>query len=270
MKEAKENGRKAIPLPPRVKNLTGRVFGKLRIVSFAKLRHSAAYWWCSCECGKQKEIRTNDLMSGSTVTCGNCLNRFQHAPDGITTIIWLETKTGPSVPCLIDTKDYNLIKDYHWHLGRPKYGKTLYVHATINTPRRVTVIMHRLLFSRLKASETIDHVSGDGLDNRRRNLRKATSRENSLNKGKRRGKYLSRFKGVSKTAGKFVASIQANGRIHLGSFENEKDAARAYNEAAKKHYGKFAFLNDLDDESTLILDGKYLNGPQRGKPTRRN
>lgn len=93
----------------------------------------------------------------------------------------------------------------------------------------------------------IDHINGDGLDNRRSNLRFATNSQNQMNRGKFSVGY-SKFKGVSwhKRDHRWVAKIMADGRrIHLGNFINEFDAAKAYNDAASQYFGKFARLNQI-------------------------
>jgi hypothetical protein len=92
----------------------------------------------------------------------------------------------------------------------------------------------------------VDHINHDRLDNRRRNLRRCSPQENQFNKKAITGK--SRFKGVSWFSAErcWVVRIGLNGeRIWVGRFrEHEEElAARAYDEAAKRTYGEFAFLN---------------------------
>lgn len=92
-----------------------------------------------------------------------------------------------------------------------------------------------------------DHKNGDGLDNRRCNLRAATVQQNQMNRGKFTAAY-STFKGVTwhKRDRRWISRIKVNGiRIQLGSFVNEIDAAKAYNNAAKNHFGEFARVNQL-------------------------
>ena len=102
----------------------------------------------------------------------------------------------------------------------------------------------------------VDHINGDKLDNRRENLRLATRGENEVNKRKRRThkgrKPTSKYKGVTKIKDRrkkrWRAIITFQKRIiHLGNFYTEKEAAEAYNEAAKKYYGDFAYLNKIED-----------------------
>jgi hypothetical protein len=96
-------------------------------------------------------------------------------------------------------------------------------------------------------ANVIDHINGDPKDNRICNLREATSAQNSLN---RRGwsKSTSRFKGVcSAKGGRWRAQIRVplEKPIHLGVFDTEHEAAKAYNEAAIRLHGEWARLNTV-------------------------
>jgi hypothetical protein len=161
--------------------------------------------------------------------------------------------------------DYPIVKDYRWcPVVKPKKSRTIYAQAGFG-PRKnhKKIRMHRLLLFGLNSSSESDHVNHDGVDNRKRNLRPATRCQNSQNQPKTKNSYKGVFLCPS---GKFKAVINANHKqIRLGSFDLPEDAARAYNQAALKHHGEFAVLNYLDDASTLVLDGYYINGPLRGK-----
>lgn len=88
-----------------------------------------------------------------------------------------------------------------------------------------------------------DHINGDGLDNRRTNLRQATPVENARNRRLRRDS-RSGFKGVSRRGSRFQASIWFDGRSHgLGGYATAEEAASAYDAAALHHFGQFARLN---------------------------
>ena len=89
----------------------------------------------------------------------------------------------------------------------------------------------------------VDHIDGNGLDNRRRNLRAATSSKNQMNRGMDSDN-TSGFKGVHRIRLRWAAQIGADGRkIFLGSFATPQEAARAYDAAAVLHHGEFARLN---------------------------
>lgn len=102
--------------------------------------------------------------------------------------------------------------------------------------------MHRLILDiPMHDPRQIDHIDGDGLNNRKSNLRICTQAENARNIHKE-------TLGVcwSKASNKWRAQIGFNYKsIHLGVFENKRDAIIAYNKAAKKYFGEYACLNQI-------------------------
>src|SRR5262249_49288602 len=110
------------------------------------------------------------------------------------------------------------------------------------------------LITNAQPGEIIDHADRDTLNCRKSNLRRATRQQNIWNQGPGRGLArgkTSRYKGVFfvRQIQRFVARITHNGkRLHLGSFQKETEAARAYNAKAKELYGDFAYLNPVPDE----------------------
>jgi hypothetical protein len=104
--------------------------------------------------------------------------------------------------------------------------------------------MHREIMNP-KDSRFVDHKNCDSLDNRKSNLRLATRAENNCNRRKIKNT-TSRFIGVNfyKPTSNWDCRITYQGkRIRLGKFDNEIDAAMAYDAAAKKYHGEFARLN---------------------------
>jgi hypothetical protein len=110
--------------------------------------------------------------------------------------------------------------------------------------------MHRLVAERNGlpiGGEEVDHWDGDGLNNQQSNLRPATHRQNAANQ-KRRRDNTSGYKGVSwhRQKGKFQARITVAGHQHyLKCWDDPRDAARAYNEAALKYFGEYSWLNPV-------------------------
>lgn len=111
-----------------------------------------------------------------------------------------------------------------------------------------TVYAHRLVAEREGwdvAGMVVDHINGDGLDNRVENLRVITQGQNSINQRKRKS-CTSKFRGVYKFRDKWQARIMLDyKRKHLGTFATEVEAANAYNLAACEMYGEFAVLNSI-------------------------
>lgn len=103
------------------------------------------------------------------------------------------------------------------------------------------------MHSLLSGYSLTDHENGDGLDNRTCNLREANTGSNRMNAAKACG--ASRFKGVSRNPGTgrpWKASIKEPGRrVHLGYFDDEVEAAMAYDTAAVEAFGNFARTNRM-------------------------
>jgi hypothetical protein len=150
---------------------------------------------------------------------------------------------------LVDDKDYNRVAVLHWYASKEKglwYARAYCGKS--NTLNQTTVRMHRLILGIMNNPNIqVDHRDGDGLNNRRLNLRVATNAQNSMNRRKKIG-CLSQYKGVylDKRYNKWRASIMFNKkRYHLGHYSNEKDAALAYNRKALEFFGEYALLNNV-------------------------
>jgi hypothetical protein len=92
----------------------------------------------------------------------------------------------------------------------------------------------------------VDHINHNGLDNRKANLRLATCAQNSYNRKQFRKRQTSKYTGVSwiKQIKKWrVIICYKRKNIHIGYFKDEKQAAKAYDKAAKQYHGEFASLN---------------------------
>jgi hypothetical protein len=140
---------------------------------------------------------------------------------------------------LIDDEDYDLVIGYNWRSLRGRNG-CVYVRAK---RKGKTILLHRLVMDPAEG-QFVDHRNGNGLDNRRSNLRLATPSQNQGNKTARWG--CSAYRGVTrrKRGRKWQAVIRIGSVIKpLGSFDSEEDAARAYDAAALAHWGEFAALN---------------------------
>jgi len=140
---------------------------------------------------------------------------------------------------VVDAEDYPALAQYDWFVE----GAAPHLYA-VRKEKRKSIKMHRQILD-APAHLVVDHVDHDGLNNRRGNLRLATFSENCRNQ-KKSAKASSRYKGVfwHKRARKWAAHISAEGKAHhLGYFTDEVEAARAYDEAAKKLHKDFAALN---------------------------
>jgi len=141
--------------------------------------------------------------------------------------------------CIIDKKDWSLIKNYKWHVQATRDGR---YYAVASPKFRVRVSMAQLVLGPRPKNMVVDHINGNRLDNRRSNLRYCTRKQNNRNVGK---KGVGKFKGATLQNGRWRARIMVNGKaIHLGYFDTDCSAAGAYDRAAVKYFGKFARLNN--------------------------
>ena len=138
---------------------------------------------------------------------------------------------------LIDDEDAPLVSQYQWRVDR---------RSRINYAKSgsESIYMHRLLLCP-PPSFIVDHVDRDGLNNTRANLRLATLRQNAQNMLSRTGRSV--FKGVywfPKTQ-QWQAQIKPphQKRHTIGYFGSPEEAARAYDQAARRHFGEFARVN---------------------------
>ncbi len=158
---------------------------------------------------------------------------------------------------IVDRAKYEELNNKKWYVQK---GDGLYA---IHRHKGKTIWMHRMLMNAPREKK-VDHRNNDGLDNRKENLRLATNSENNKNRRKMKGKFTSKYKGAfwDKRRKCWVARIYVNGKlIHIGSFKNEIEAAKAYDAAARKYHGEFAKLNFPErSEAQSASDGVPLCG----------
>jgi len=150
---------------------------------------------------------------------------------------------------LVDADDLPLVSGFSWHwVSRTAGGNVVKYAETTKKKNKIKfqALAHRLVMSP-DPGFVVDHINGNGLDNRRGNLRICRQGENARNR-RHSIKRRSCFKGVAIRAdtGKWRARIMVDRHeINLGCFDTAIDAAAAYNAAALKYFGIFAHLNDL-------------------------
>lgn len=146
---------------------------------------------------------------------------------------------------LVDAEDYEWLSQWKWFFDIRKGDKTGYAFRNTRVgegPRR-RIRMH----NEILGARNIDHANGNGIDNRKNNLRPASRSQQAFNKGVHEHKKSLGCKGVSVVKDKkgipsyWIARITVEKkRIYLGVFKNHIAASRAYIKAAKKYHGEFA------------------------------
>ena len=146
----------------------------------------------------------------------------------------------------VDPADYKRLKGYAWSASK-KVGKCFYArrHTVGGKEKQKLIYLHKEIIE-VPDGMVIDHINHDGMDNRSENLRPATRSQNMYHRRKRSDAKTSKYKGVSwkKDRREWLARIGFQKKeIHLGYYRDEIEAARAYDDAAKKYHGEFACLN---------------------------
>ncbi len=144
---------------------------------------------------------------------------------------------------IVDEADAEMLSQYRWCYLNVGYAAR---HERIDGKDR-TILMHRFLLC-ASSDQLVDHINGNGLDNRRVNIRLCTKADNQRNQ-RRNNKNTTGYKGVSfdKARGKYSASIQVFGtQIHLGRFSTAEEASMAYEDAARQHHGEFAYAHSAN------------------------
>lgn len=150
---------------------------------------------------------------------------------------------------LLDDEDFERLSKWKW-FARSLKGRGWYAGRNIHRPGMSPrmVYLHREVL-RAGPGEEVDHINGDGLDNRKANLRLCAHAENIRNKAKTEKAKTSRYKGVyfDRSRGRWAAQVMLDRRtVFAKRFDTELQAALAYNEAAVRFHGAFALLNTIE------------------------
>jgi hypothetical protein len=143
---------------------------------------------------------------------------------------------------LIDDDDFEIVKQYKWYAMNTNGIDEWYAAMSIkeNGKFRITTL-HQLIMGR----KLIDHIDHNGLNCQKNNMRFCTTYQNNWNS---RPKINSKckYKGVNPYGNKkmYISKIMAKGiQYNLGIYDNEIDAAKAYNKKAIELFGEFAYIN---------------------------
>lgn len=146
---------------------------------------------------------------------------------------------------LVDAADYEWLMGWKWYFNGKYAARKQHISFFQGKQKQKGIKMHRVIMNTMEGMDT-DHINGDGLDNRRENLRICTTSQNMANQIKTRG--VSKYKGVvwDRARTKWAARVKINKKaIFLGRFDNEEEAGLAYNVAAQKYFGEFARINQI-------------------------
>jgi len=223
----------------------GKTFERLTIIKRVendKFNRKVYLCVCDCDCdGKIKAVPLADLKSGKVKSCG-CLakeNAFNLFKKYNTYDLSGEYGIGYTLKeeeFYFDLEDYDLIKNYCWHISYDGYIQS-------RNEDRIIIIQHRIILN-VNKDKIVDHINHNKYDNRKINLRECVYTENSANQLKAKNN-TSGTKGVSfdKKMNKWHARIGINNkRINLGYYDDIQDAIDVRKEAEDKYQGKFKYI----------------------------
>lgn len=212
------------------------------------------YGYCHCGCGQKTAIAKQTSsqfghVKGEPVKYihGHHFRTGPRKPRIAPIVIDLKTLAIPLVGsasgkmcALVSVEDIDRLSQHRWYAKR-EAGKPTYAYASIPGRRGGSIIMHRFILE-LGNDKHVDHRNGDGLDNRRSNIRIATPRENARNSVGRLAKGA--YRGVRQAGSRWHAHCGVDGvYIHIGAYDSAYEAAQARDKAVRELHGDFAVLN---------------------------
>lgn len=222
---------------PSFVDLTGKTFGRLKVIKLEKKIKEHYFWFCECECGNTKISRGSSLRKGVLNSCG-CIKRTNKFEINGNYVIGLTIKNDKFI---FDVEDLEKVKRYTWHKNSEGYFQCC-------DANRKCIKLHRYLIN--AKDGYVDHKNHDLSDNRKENLRLCDGSESCMNRGLPKNN-KSGVRGVhwDKKAEKWVAVIGIHYmRIVLGYFKiDELEKAKECRLNAEKFYHKEFSYDPIKD-----------------------
>ena len=234
-----------LPQSKRFCNITGNRYNKFTVISFQGLcKRGSRLWLCRCDCGVEKNIRGSSLTTNNIKSCGCILTRLPKdrplTQSILKEIVHYDPDTGV----------------FTWRIRTVGHIKIGDIAGSIQGKTRICINIagkayraHRLAWLYMYGAMPtllIDHINGNGLDNRIVNLREATQSQNLMNRGKTI-RNTSGFKGVHKHENKWEAQcVYKKIRKRMGGFNTPEEASVAYEQLAKECHGEFYYQSTMN------------------------
>lgn len=155
---------------------------------------------------------------------------------------------------IVDDADYPILSQYKWCINGGYAARGYHHNGKLHIEK-----MHHRILGHAPPGFIVDHINGNRFDNRRVNLRFITQQQNTFNSARKIPKLIgahnSGYKGVTwrNDRNKWRATITKDGkRTYIGLFDTKFEAACAYNERALELFGKYARLNNIQEEQQNV------------------
>jgi hypothetical protein len=161
---------------------------------------------------------------------------------------WTYITVHPETKIKVNRSDLAKIEKHKWRITYGASGRPRVVTSVRTESGVKNITLGAFLMKPPKGKQVYARRFNEGLDYRRDNLVVCTLKERQRLLPKARKDASSIFRGVSynKSSDTWRAGIEVDGTsINLGNYSSEKEAALAYNRAARKYFGKIAYQNDL-------------------------
>lgn len=232
-------------------DLTGQKFGRLTVIrrvedAVTEKGNKFAQWFCVCDCGNECVVLGSALTRSKrpTLSCG-CLQRDKVS--GITPNIYHFTgeyvigyTSNTNKPFIFDLDDFEKVSKYHWYEENNGYIRSS------GKKKEDKVLLHRLVIG-FPEDIGIDHINHNTLDNRKLNLRIASTSQNAMNRIKSSNN-TSGMSGVVwvKSRNKWKSQIKFNGQlIFLGEYDKFEDAEKRRKQAEEEYFREYSYDNSL-------------------------
>ena len=227
-------------------NLIGQTFGLWTVIDEAEPRRDkngtiiGATWVCRCECGTIKCISSKQLKNKpNTNGCGCGLRKKTITFNNEYKCLECTTRNGKKF--LFDEEDLDLVVDGAWYVGNNGY--------VLERSKKRARLLHREIMNP-SPDMYVDHINGNRMDNRRCNLRIASSTENHAN-SKISTNNTSKHANVfwQKGYDKWCVQIQKNGEIYRSFHDSYDEACQIAEEKHKELFGEFSFYNSRKEKN---------------------
>ena len=232
-------------------DLLGMKFGKLTVIGKSKNPNkdnkTGRFWLCKCDCGGTKIASTSNLNYGIISSCG-CLRsevkiKARLSNKFVENVNFVEYKDNSGNVFVVDYETHMRMKNHnrYWYVNKHIHDNGRIEEYVVSKINNKSISLHRFIMEP-KDGYIVDHIDGNGLNNKKNNLRLVKINQNNMNKGIAKNN-TSGHTGVTwdKQRKKWRVRIQKNKKsINLGTFDSYEEAVEVRKNAEIKYYREYS------------------------------